>query len=55
MTYDYCNDKNTEDKRGEAGGKIRKVHMILIQKLKVTAAYHSATNHLKGTNMHTKL
>lgn len=44
-----------EDKTGKARGKMRKVHKILIQKLSQQLIKHSPTNHLKGTNMYTKL
>jgi hypothetical protein len=44
MIYYYCNDKSMEDKTGEAWGKMRKVHKILIQKLKVTSTYQTLCN-----------
>jgi hypothetical protein len=49
---DYCNDKNMEDKRGEAWGKMRKVHTILIQKVKVTATYQTLCNQPSQTHKH---
>jgi bacterioferritin (cytochrome b1) len=52
MIYDYCNDKNTEDKTGEAWGKMRKVHKILIQKLKVRATYQTLRNQPSQRHKH---
>jgi len=41
-----------EDKTGEARGKMRKVHKILIQKLKVTATYQTLCNQLSQSHKH---
>lgn len=41
-----------EDKRGEAWGKMRKVHMILIQKLKVTATFQTLCNQPSKRHKH---
>jgi hypothetical protein len=52
MIYDYCNDENMDDKTGEAWGKMRKVHIILIQKLKVAANYQILCNQPSQRHKH---